>query len=348
MPFSRPDLPTLINRAAADVAARLPRDQTLRWDDSQVYARVLAGQADGIYGYLDYIARQVIYDTAEGDYLLRWASIWGIEPLPAVAATGTVTFTVAPGAVIGAGEILAALDGVQYQTVESAIVSGSSATAPISAVAAGEAGNRITGAPLTLVTPIAGVESTATAGALTGGADAETIDATRARFLARIRDGKRYGKRGDYVAWALEVPGVTRAWEYPLEMGAGSVTVRFVRDDDDSLIPDDAELATVHDYIAARCPVRLAALYVVAPVPVTQSFALRAPVGATSAQLAQAEAEIAAIVAAVAPGGNLYVEQVNQAVTAATGVFEQFVDSPSGDVSFGVGELPVMGTVAWT
>ena len=50
-----------------------------------------------------------------------------------------------------------------------------------------------------------------------------------------------WGDNDDYVAWATEVPGVTRAWCSPNGMGAGTVVVRFVRDDDDDPIPDSGE-----------------------------------------------------------------------------------------------------------
>ena len=68
------------------------------------------------------------------------------------------------------------------------------------------------------------------AGGLAAGSDAETDESLRARVLRRIQKPPQGGAGYDYVAWALEVPGVTRAWVYPAEMGLGTVTVRFVRD----------------------------------------------------------------------------------------------------------------------
>jgi uncharacterized phage protein gp47/JayE len=67
---------------------------------------------------------------------------------------------------------------------------------------------------------------------LVNGSDIESIPDLRARLLERIQNPPSGGAAEDYVAWALEVPGVTRAWVYPKEMGAGTVTVRFVRDND--------------------------------------------------------------------------------------------------------------------
>ena len=66
---------------------------------------------------------------------------------------------------------------------------------------------------------------------LDGGTDEETDEELRARVLRRIRQPPMGGDAYDYVAWALAVPGVTRAWCSPLEMGIGTVTVRFMMDD---------------------------------------------------------------------------------------------------------------------
>jgi uncharacterized phage protein gp47/JayE len=66
---------------------------------------------------------------------------------------------------------------------------------------------------------------------LTGGTDQETDDELRLRVLTRIRQPPMGGDADDYVAWALAVPGVTRAWCSPLEMGIGTVTVRVMCDD---------------------------------------------------------------------------------------------------------------------
>jgi uncharacterized phage protein gp47/JayE len=78
------------------------------------------------------------------------------------------------------------------------------------------------------------------------------------------------------VAWALTVAGVTRAWSYPLELGAGAVTVRFVRDNDGAgaaIIPDSGEVAAVQAAIDALRPVT-ATVTVVAPVADALAFTI--------------------------------------------------------------------------
>lgn len=344
--YSRPTLADLVTRTRADLVSRLSADDILRRADAEVYARVLAGLAHGLYGYVDYLANQIIYDTAEAEYLARWASIWGVTRNPAAVATGSVTFTVSAGAVIPAGTLLHALDGVQYQTTADATVSAPSASAPVASLVAAAAGNRTTGQTLTLVSPIAGVQSSATAGALVGGADLESDDDLRARLIARIQQPPHGGDANDYVAWALEVSGVTRAWCYPLELGEGTVTVRFVRDDDASLIPDADEVAAVQAYINGLRPVT-AAVTVVAPVAVPLNLSIAVAPNTAAVQSA-VQAELADLIARESkPGGTIYLSHIRSAISAAAGENNYTMSTPSADVTNTAGNMTTLGTITW-
>lgn len=344
--YSRPTLAELVTRTRADLVSRLSAEDILRRADADVYARVLAGLAHGLYGYVDYLANQVIYDTSEAEYLARWASIWGVTRKPAAAATGSVTFAVATGAVIPSGTLLQALDGVQYQTTADATVSAPTATAPVAALVAAASGNRDAGQTLTLVSPVAGVQSSATAGALSGGADLESDDDLRARLIDRIQQPPHGGDAHDYVTWALEVPGVTRAWCYPLELGEGTVTVRFVRDDDASAIPDTGEVAAVQAHIDGLRPVT-AAVTVVAPVAVPLNFSI-AVAPNTAAVKAAVTAELTALIAREAkPGGTIYLSHIRAAISAATGEDNYTMSAPAADVTNTTGNMTSLGTITW-
>ena len=66
MPFVRPDLQTLIERAQADIQSRLPGTQPqLRRSLTGVIARMEAGVAHGLYGYLDWLALQLMPEGAK-------------------------------------------------------------------------------------------------------------------------------------------------------------------------------------------------------------------------------------------------------------------------------------------
>jgi uncharacterized phage protein gp47/JayE len=348
--FNRPALPELIQRVRNDVLSRLSTDDVLRRTDAEVYARVMGGVAHGLYGFIEWLSKQVIYDTAEAEYLERWCSIWGINRKVAAPATGTVTFTVQAGSLIPSGTLLQALDGVQYQTSTDATLTVPSATATVTALVPAAAGNRATGQNLTLVSPVVGVQSTATASLLSGGADVETDDALRARLLARIQQPPHGGASSDYTAWALEVPGVTRAWVYPAELGLGTVTVRFVRDNDGTgtaIIPDAGEVAAVQAYIDARRPVT-AQLTVVAPAAVPLSFTIQGLFPATLTVQAAVQAELADLLLREAvPGGIILLSHIRAAISAAAGETDYVLIAPLANVTNSTGNMSTMGSITW-
>lgn len=346
--YSRPTLAQIIERVRTDVLTRLSTDDVLRRSDAEVYARVIGAVTHGLYGFIDWLSNQLIYDTAEREYLERWASIWGISREAAAAATGSVTFTKQAGAVIPAGALLQALDGVQYVTTADATESSpTSAAAPVAAVVPAAAGNRAMGQTLTLVSPIAGVQPGALAAALVGGADEESDESLRASLLRRIQQPPQGGAADDYVTWALEVPGVTRAWVYPGELGVGTVVVRFVRDNDVSPIPDSGEVAAVQAYIDARRPVT-AQVTVVAPVAVPLNFSISGLVPDTPTVRAAVEAELADLLLRTAqPGGTILLSHIRAAISAAAGESDYTLVSPTGSVTNTVGNMSTMGAVSW-
>ncbi|MDO8933772.1 MAG: baseplate J/gp47 family protein, partial [Rhodocyclaceae bacterium] len=128
MPFTRPDLATLIARAEADIETRLPgADARLRRSNLNVLARVHAAAAHGLYGYLDWAARQVIPDTADAEELARWATVWGVQRRLAAPAIGSVTLTGVNGSVIAAGTSLMRSDGAEYTVDAEATIAGGQA-----------------------------------------------------------------------------------------------------------------------------------------------------------------------------------------------------------------------------
>ncbi len=350
MPFSRPALADLIERSINDIEARLPGvDARLRRSNLNVLSRVHAGAAHGLYGYLDWLARQVIYDTAEAEILDRWATIWLTQPRKAATpATGTVTFTGTDGVVIPAGITLLRSDAAEFRTDADATITSGSATVAVTASVAGMSGNTNASTTLIMVLPIAGVNASATVatGGLTQGTDTESDTSLRARLIARIQQPPHGGAKTDYVAWALEVAGVTRAWVYPGELGPGTVSVRFVRDNDPNMIPDAGAVATVQSYIDARRPVT-AAVTVVAPVAVPLNFTI-APIPNTVAVKDAITAELTDLLFREAePGGTILLSHIRAAISIAAGETNYIMTVPSADVTRTTGQITTMGTVTW-
>lgn len=349
MPFARPTLAELISRSAADIEAALPgTDARLRRSNLGAISRVHAAGVHGLYGYLAYIARQILVDTADGEHLVRHAAQHGITRKAAVYARGQATVLGVNGTVIPSGTGLQRADGAGFITTATETIGGGAAVLSVRASVAGYAGNSAPGTTLSFVEPVGGANSTATVSAagLVGGLDVESDDGLRTRVIARMQAPPMGGAAADYVQWALEVPGVTRAWVYPLESGPGTVRVRFVRDDDASIIPDAGEVSAVQTYINARRPVT-ATVTVSAPTALAtnpqisvdpDTPAVRAAVQAELVDFYRREA---------APGARLYLSRLREAVSSAAGETDNAVVSPAADITPAAGQIPVLGAITW-
>lgn len=351
MPFTRPTLAQLIERAATDFESRLPGvDARTRRSNLSVLSRVHAGAVHGLYGYLDYLAKQLIIDTAEQEHLERWASIWGVTRTAAAQAKGSVTLTGTDGIVAPAGTELSRSDGVVFTLDADATIAAGTATAAVTAQEGGAAGNTAASTSLSFVTPIAGITSAATvaAGGLIGGTDAESDDALRASLLDRIQEPPHGGSSLDYVKWAKEVAGVTRAWAYPLEGGAGTVTARVMTDDlTANGIPTAAKVSEVQAYINERKPVTANAT-VAAPTAVALDFTI-AVAPNTAAVQAAVEAELKDLIRREAePGGTIYISHIREAISLAAGEVNYTLTAPTADVTRTAGQITTMGTITWS
>lgn len=349
MAFQRPTLNELIERTRADFVSRLAlAGAVLRRSVVGVLARVIAGAVHGLYGYLAFLAKQLMPDTAESEYLRRWASIWGVNPRPAAYAAGPVTFVGVDGAVVPAGAALRRSDGFLYTLDADAEIEGGSATATVTAQEAGALGNADAGISLSLVSPVPGVESSATVAAagITNGLDEEDDESLRARLIARIQQPPHGGAAFDYVAWALEVPGITRAWAYPLYLGAGTVGVAIVNDNAEPITPDPAKVQEVQDYIDERRPVA-ADVTVFAPVPVPIDFEIRVVPNTVAVREAVAAELRDLLIRESVPGGTILLSHINEAISIAAGEEDHTLFEPANNVELAIGEIAVMGGITW-
>lgn len=349
MPFARPSLGDLITRIANDIAGRIPgTGARLRRALTTVLGRVLAGATHGLYGHQEWIARQVIMDTCDDPVLTRWASIFRVPRKPANVSQGPIIVVGADQSVVPAQSLLQRADGWEYITQADVTVVNGSASCAVTSASPGEDANAVAGTVLTFVVPLNGISATATVdtAGLTGGADLEDPTAWRGRLLDRIQTPPQGGADADYEAWALSVPGVTRAWVYPMELGPGTVTVRFVRDNDADPIPTAAEATVVQDYIDSVRPVT-SEVYVVAPIASPVDFTIllnpnspetQAAVQAELADLFRRESE---------PGGTLLFSHMNEAVAIAVGEVDHVISQPSANVVSPTGLMATLGTITF-
>ncbi|MFH0021768.1 baseplate J/gp47 family protein [Pseudomonas fluorescens] len=344
MPFETPSLPVLISRTQSDLAS-----EALRRSDAQVLARTLSGTAYGLYGYLDWIADQILPDRADEETLERIAALRLNRPRNAAQpAEGSVSFSAAAGAVLDVDVVLQAGDGRMYRITAGVTTVAGMNTTTIEAVEAGALGNADAGLQLILVQPVAGVTNafTVVAPGLAGGIERESIESLRARVIRSYRVIPHGGSADDYVTWALEYPGVTRAWCRGNYMGPGTVGLFVMRDNDPVPLPNPAQLQEIKDYIEPLRPVT-AELYVLAPTlkpvlysihPVPDTTAVRAAITANLVDLHERQAGL---------GDKLLISHIREAISSAAGETDHSLTLPTADVTAATNELLTFGGITW-
>lgn len=350
MAFERPTLEELVQRITTDLETRLGIvGARLRNSFTTLFGKVIAGAAHLLHGHLDYISKQIFPQSADSENLARIASIWDITKEAATFAEGQVTFTGIDGTVIDEETELTSADGIIFKTTEEATIDGGEAVVAVRSTAAGLIGNSESGTVLTVVSPVTGLNGEATVtSALSGGEDEESDESLLARLLDRIQTPPMGGAKTDYEKWAKEVPGVTRAWAYPLYLGEGTVATFFVKDEEDPIIPTTADVDEVSAYIEERRPVT-AHQYVFAPTADEIDFDIsvfpeddadvQANVYQELLDLFSREAE---------PGGTIPISHVNEAISLALGEVDHVLNSPTGDIEASDGYIPVVGDITWS
>jgi uncharacterized phage protein gp47/JayE len=304
--------------------------------------------------YLDWLAKQLLPDTAEREWLDRHGTIWLVNAdgskgrKAATYASGRVQFEGNEGVVIPVGAILTGANGVNYQTVtEGNIGSGGFGTADAVALTAGTIGNLPNGSVLSET--IEGVDAATLLGDMTGGVDQETDDQLRERILFRIQSPPMGGSQADYVNWALQVPGVTRVWAAS-EQGPGTITTRFLMDDmypDNHGLPTTADIQTVSAHIDKMRPVTVKDCYVVAPLLLFYDITIRNLTVDDPSVRARIESSIKDMeLRRVTPGQTMYRAWVDEAISQAVGEESHELDFETVTMP-APGYMPTLGTVLY-
>lgn len=344
MPWERPGLKTLYERIGRDFSGHLQEGAPLVSPSVEsVLAKIWAGACYTSHGFLDEIFAQAMIDSSTGIYLERWAAVWGFYRGEPSAAAGYAVFSAGPDTDLASGTTIKSTDtGTEYIVTADAAVTGGTITAHVEAIEAGASGNLPSGSTLSLAEPVSGVQSNGSAPqGLSGGADAESDDYLKERLLTRLRNPPRGGSKTDFELWALEVPGVTRAWCYPLANGLGTVALTFVTDDSPAgPIPGPEMVQAVKDHITPLLPATVADFEVFAPelkpvqiiVSITpDTEAIRSAVIESVKNYEQTEAR---------PDTVLLLSKIHTAVGNSAGLTDFDLLEPVQNVAIGAAEYP--------
>lgn len=358
MPFEIPTVKALVTRTAAAFRANLKGTDAVLWPNNvAISAKVIAGAVWEPFSFLDYISRQILVHTAEGQWLEKHAYDYGMARLPATYARGTVTLAGSNGTTVTAGLVLQRSDGVRYTLASSGTVSGGVLDVEAVCQTPGKAGNAASGTVMALTGPFPGLqlEHTVASEGIGAGADQESDESLRERVLFRKRMPPRGGAIHDYVAWTREVNGVTRVFVDPVTISNGRISVGIWFLMDGSYvngIPQTADVGVVAAYIDSVRPAG-ARVEVLAPVGVPINITITGLSPDTAAVRSAIYAELADLftresrVSTVTSPATLYRSKIWEAVSQATGEDHHVVTLPNSDTALATGQIAVLGSVTF-
>lgn len=350
MSWNRPSLKSLYERISRDFSGRLLDGSTVKSRSViAVLSKVWAGACHLMHGFLAWAFLQVFADTCEAEYLERWASIWNINRKGSSKAHGQVKFKGDDGAIVPKNTLLLhSPSGLQFKSLAEVKILNKEALAPIEAVNGGINGNLGAGLKLNLVSPIAGLLSDVLiTNGLIGGADEEDDESLRQRLLDRLRKPPRGGAKHDYEFWAKEVPGVTRAWCFPLYAGIGTVGLCILSDNsDDGIFPNAELIKNVKDYIDTVRPASVKEFLVFAPEQFELNLKIAIKPNSEAVKISVRK-ELAVYLdrTATASGLNLYLSNLSQVISHASGEEAHKIINPPIDIEVPEGFFPVLGDI---
>lgn len=354
MPFNRPSIQVIWQRVRGDMEGALTGSNAwLRRNLTSVIAKMIAGVSHGLHGSLDWLAKNLLPITTDPTILAIWARVYGVPRLDPTFASGTGSFSGTPGAVLPAGSIVLGPNDIQYVVQADITIDGGGAgTGEVVTEESGAAGNLDEGAPLSLVVPEAGINSTGvvSAGGLNGGADIESIESWQSRLLSRIQQPPQGGSLPDYYRWVREAhPSVTDVWVKPHAAGIGTITMRFMTYGATADgVPTPQVVQAVFDYVDGVRPVKAKEMFVFAPEAFPMNYEIAISPNTAAVRDAVTQQLAGLLRRSAAPGYHPPISHVNEAISLADGEEDHQILSPLAVPTLTPNQIPVLGDIVWS
>lgn len=247
-------------------------DVSLTDSDWYVKAQAIGGAMAGIYSDQVLLANDPFPQSARLSALLQHLQTYFKSPnnvlISPQQASGFIGVTGTAGTVISTALQAQYLpNGNIYQSVSGFTMAASTALVPMQSVGTGQVQNLISGAPLLVTNPPAGLQSAAVAsGNFLLGRNQETPAEAAARILAFIQTPPDGGTVPDYIRWAQQAsPLVTSATvlRFPFGFGTVGVVITAGTTDVDAaidagepvvVVPTQNLIDAVQSYISTKNP----------------------------------------------------------------------------------------------
>jgi len=259
MPLKRDSLSSILDRTYANyVSLFKPLDNPPRHNLLKVFSAVDAGIYHQLLGDLDFLSLQLFPDTATGEFLREhWST--RVPPLYASAAFGKVIVSGIPNRTIPAGLVVKSDASERYYTEKQYRVNSDGfAIIDVRSENFGTNVNLQAGEKLKIVSAIpAGIDSEVEVSedGILGGVDGETDEEYLIRVIAYLRNSSRYGKDGDFAAWAIDSSAeVSDAWEFPNFGVFGALLIQVINGNQFDGVNPVGNLHDVTRYINEYAP----------------------------------------------------------------------------------------------
>ncbi|EHE8376125.1 baseplate J/gp47 family protein [Salmonella enterica] len=330
MAYLTPDAEKIRADLLRDLKNQLPDADTGPDSDFYVRASSVASVAEGLYQHQAWVVRQIFPDTADSDYLALHARTRGLKKKPPTTAKGQADISGSPGSVLPAGSQIRGENLAIMTTADVKFTTGT-AQSPVTAIQSGASGNLAAPVVAELVSAPMGVNGRVVVKSLAGGTDEESDGELLDRLLDIIRRPPAGGNQYDYRRWAMETPGVTSAWVYPIRRGVGTVDIAITSAGG---LASDEVIRNVQAHIDDVRPVTARNALVLSPQLRYVDFDVIVKAeGVTLEQLRpEVEKTIRGAMTRIAPGQPLIRSSIETLISLLPGVTDRTIVTPAANV----------------
>lgn len=235
MPFVIPSFDEVRTLLLAAMSGRFPNANLNQRSSLYKMISAFALAATDVNYNLSQVQLDLMPDTAEGDFLRRWATIYGLTPKGASTSAATAGLRVFGdvAAIIPNNEpMIHPPSGLLFETRSAGAVAASGfADVDVASTSTGVQTNLEVGQELQFLTTPTGLEANARIVVeMTSATDQELDDALRERLLNRIGQPAAGGNRNDYEQFLLAAaPYVATGYVYPGRNGLGTVDLAALK-----------------------------------------------------------------------------------------------------------------------
>lgn len=353
MAFERETLQSLLDRTYSNYMSFLkPLDKTPRYNLMKVLAYTEGGDIHQLLGDLSFLSSQIFPDTASGEFLrAHWSD--RVPPLYASAAAGKVVQTGFPNSSVPKGLVYSSESGKRYYTSRSYTIGETgSVEVWVTAEELGAESNLDSGSSLSVVSALsAGMDSSAKVSedGIAGGVNSETDEEYLARVQTALRNTTRYGKSGDFSAWAADSSSeVTKAFEIPNFGVFGSLLIQCIHGNQIDGVEQVHNITEIKSYIEQYAPPVIFTVATPELVEVKPTIHLFEGENTVSNRNLALQRLKVYLNAKAEPGCTVTQAALQSAITDGVTISKAMLTLSGGEVSTTVLQYPVLGEVSWS